>query len=137
MKRALSVALIAALTAAISGIHDTSWAGQNRASQAGAQREKVAAAVQGIPIGSPIAIDPVRGEKFEAILEELSSDAIVVRLATGNNAVTRMIPLDEIRSLKKIRKLNDHRTRNVLIVVGVGAVVVLVGTCANALRSAD
>jgi hypothetical protein len=60
-----------------------------------------------------------------------------VRLATGNNAVTRTIPFDEIKSLKKLRKLNDHRTRNVLVLVGVGAAVVLVGTCACALDNVN
>ena len=137
MKRALSVALIAVLTAAISGIHDTSWASQAPASQAEAHRTKIAATIGAIPVGSPIEIDPVRGEKFEAVLEDILPNAIIVRLTTGNYAVTRTIPLDEIQNLKKIRKLNDHRTRNVIILVGVGAVVVLVGACANALSNAD
>jgi hypothetical protein len=68
MKRALSVTLIAMLMAAVSGIHDPSWASQNPAAQAEARRQKIAAVVQAIPIGSPIGIDLVRGEEFEAIL---------------------------------------------------------------------
>jgi hypothetical protein len=134
MKRALSVVLIALLTAAISGIHDTTWASQTPASQAEAHQKKIAAIVAAIPAGSPVRIDPVRGETFEAVLDGISADAIVVRLATGNGAVTRTIPLDEIENLKQIRKLNDHRLRTVIVLVGVGAAVVLVGTCANALN---
>ena len=132
MKRALTVVLIAVLTAAISGIHDTSWANQTLASQEEMHRRKIAAALATIPLGSPIEIDPVRGETFEAVLEDISPDTIVVRLATGNNAVTRTILIDEIQSLKRIRKINDHRIRTIVVLVGIGAAVALVGACASA-----
>lgn len=129
MKRALTVVFIAVLTAMIWGINDTTWALQSQDAQTrDAHQKAIAARLAGIPIGSPIEVEPVRGTKFQALLEDVTADAITVRLATGNYAVTRTIPVDEIRSVRRIGKVGS-RARKVLKVVGITAAV-LVGTCA-------
>ena len=136
MKRVWTVIVAAVFTTMISGITDVSWADQGLQAEVDAHRQKIAEAFRSIPVGSPIEIDPVRGADFQAILESVTDDAITVRLVSGNYAVSRMIPFDEIRNVKRIRAINSHRGRNIAILVGVGAAVVLVGTCANSL-SAD
>ena len=60
-------------------------------------------------------------------------------LATGNGAVTRKIPLDEIQE-----PLTDPQVERspvngatIVVLVGVGAALVLVGVCASALNNLD
>jgi hypothetical protein len=137
MRRVVTVVLVAMLTAVISGIDDPSWARQNENAQTrDAHRREIAARLAAIPLGSAIEVNPTRGNKFQALLEDVAADTITVRLATGDYSTSRTISIDEIKDLKKIVKISNHTTRNILIVVGIGTAV-LVGTCAHALASAD
>jgi hypothetical protein len=138
MRRVMIVVLVAALTAALSGINDTSWAGENPVVQpADVHRQAMAARLAGIPIGSAIEVDPTRGKKFQALLERVTEDAITVTVPNGRYLETRTITLDEIKDVKRIAKIGRRHTgRNVLIVVGVVAAV-LVGTCAHAVGTLD
>jgi hypothetical protein len=137
MKRVATVVLLALVAAAMSGIHDTSWARQPQVDQPrDPHRRAIAAYLATIPLGSALEINPVRGNKFQALLEEIAPDAITVRLATGDYSVSRVIAIDEIKDLKRIAKIGTHTRRTVLVVVGIGAAV-LVGTCAHAISSLD
>lgn len=138
MRRALTVVVIAVLTAMISGVNDTTWALQKQDTQTrDAHQKEIAARLAGIPIGSPIEVEPVRGPKFQALLEDVTADAITVRVAAANYAVTRTIPVDEIKTVKRISRIGSSKARTVLKVAGITAAV-LVGTCAAAvLISAD
>lgn len=136
MRRALSVVLLAVFTAAVSGVHEVSGAGQDRSQADGdAPRQEVARRLAEMPIGSPLEIETVRGGKVQAILESVAPDVVTVRLVSGSYTLSRTIPLDEIKSVRRIRRVGGISTGTK---VGIGVVVglgVAVGVCSAALGS--
>jgi hypothetical protein len=137
MKRAATVVLIAVLTAMLSGIKDATWARQTPDTQAGdAHQKEIATRLAGIPVGSAIELELVGGAKFQALLDIVAPDSITVRMASGDFAFTRVIPLDEIKTVKRIRRIGRSMTRRILFGLGIGGAVV-VGACAAALAFLD
>jgi hypothetical protein len=134
MTRVVTVVLLAGLTAFFSGVDNTSWAGQDVQDRDAQRREEhrhaLASQLQGMRVGTPIEIERTRGGKVKAVFQNVTTDEITVLLAAGGKGVTQTIPLDEIKTIKKI---GGHTARNVLIGVGVG-VAALVGVCAASAR---
>ena len=132
MKRAATVVLFALLTAAISGLNDASLARAEQGAQtAEARRQEIATQLEEIPPNSVVRIERTDGRTFNAILEDVTPDAITVTILEGDTRAKESIPIDEIGSIERVR---GHKLRNILIGVGIGAAV-LVGTCAAALNS--
>jgi hypothetical protein len=138
MKRAVAVITLAVLMAALSGIEEVSLTPPAQASgQADARVQKIANSLQAIPVGSAIEIEPTKGKKFQALLEDVAPDAITVRVVSGASSLSRTIPLDEIKNLKKINKMTSSDkgskvARNVLIGFGIA-----VGVCTASLAIAQ
>ena len=132
MKRVATVVLIALLTAAISGLDDASLARAEQGAQtADAHRQEIASRLKDIPVNSVVRIERTDGQTFNALLEDVTPDAITFTVLEGSNRAKETILIDEIQNIERVR---GHKLRNVLIGVGIGAAV-LVGTCAAALNS--
>lgn len=71
-----------------------------------------------------VRIEHADGRTFNAMLEDVTPDAITVTHLEGQNRAKETIPLGEI---KKIEEVRGHMLRNVLIGVGVA-----VGVCTGA-----
>lgn len=127
MKRALIVAMVASLVASVSGITDASLALEQRASAA----DDIASRVATIGVNRVVRIERVDGGRFNALLEEVHPDGVVVTILEGQDRRRETIAFSEIRKIDEVR---GHALRNVLIGVGIG-VAVLVGTCAATLSS--
>ena len=132
MKRVTTVVVIALLTAAISGLDDASLVRAEQGAQtAEAHRQEIAGQLKDIPVNSVVRIERTDGKTFNALLEDVTPDAITVTVLEGNTRAKETILIDEIKDIERVR---GHKLRNVLIGVGIGAAV-LVGTCAAALNS--
>jgi hypothetical protein len=126
MRRATSVVLLAVLTAALSGIDDISSAQQTQTTEASeAQRQKIAARLKGITLGSMVRIELADGEELEGVLEEVTADTISVITVENKKAVTQTLSIADIRD---IERTNSGRLRKALRVAGITAAVV-VGVC--------
>jgi hypothetical protein len=132
MKRVLTVVTIALITAFLTGIDNTSWAGQDvqdrDAQRREAHRQALASQLQAMPLPAPIQVERTRGGKVKGVLQRVTAADITVLIVDGG---TETIPLDEI---KKIEKIGGRTARKVLIGVGIG-VAALVGVCAASSRS--
>jgi hypothetical protein len=134
MKRIACVVLLALMTAAISGVNDASAARTEQSAQtADAHRQEIAAQLKRIPLNSVVRIDQTDGQRLDAALQDITADAVVVTILEGPNRQQTTIPIDDIR---RIERLRGHTLRNVLIVAGISAAV-LVGACAAALNNAE
>jgi hypothetical protein len=71
-----------------------------------------------------VRVEHTDGRTFNAMLEDVTPDAITVTILEGTNRTKETIPLGEI---KKIQEVRGHLLRNILIGVGVG-----VGVCTGA-----
>lgn len=132
MKRALIVIVVALLIASVSGVNDATLALAQEAAQATAAHEReIAARVSRIGVNRVVRIERAAGGRFNAVLEDVLPDAIVVTILEGQTRRRETIPFAEIRKIDEVR---GHALRNVLIGVGIG-VAVLVGTCAAAVNS--
>jgi hypothetical protein len=134
MKRALAIVLIAVVTAAVSGINDQSWARERQSAQApdtDAHRDLVRSRALALPADSPVEIEPLVGRKYKAILVGVQSDAILIKLLSGNDVSTRVVSFDEIKNIgkTKLTRSQRHLARNILIGLGI-TVAVVVGACA-------
>ena len=138
MNRAISVVLVALLTAVMSGI-DESWASQTRtAAEVEAHRQQIADRLKNIPIGSPIEIEPETGREFQAYLESVTPDEITVKLVSGRYSLSRTVRVDEIRNLKRIRSVGGGPSTAKKVAIGVGiGLGVAVGVCAASLNGAS
>ena len=131
MKRALIVIVVALLIASVSGVNDATPALAQEAAQAsGAHEREIAARVSRIGVNRVVRIERADG-RFNAVLEDVLPDAVVVTILERQNRRRETIPFAEIRKIDEVR---GHALRNVLIGVGIG-VAVLVGTCAATLSS--
>jgi hypothetical protein len=131
VKRALIVIVVALLIASVSGVNDATLAlAQEAAQVTGAHEREIAARVSRIGVNRVVRIERAAGGRFNAVLEDLLPNAIVVTILEGQNRRRETIPFAEIRKIDEVR---GHTLRNVLI--GVGIVAVLVGTCAATLSS--
>ena len=132
MKRVMTVAMIALVAAFLTGVDNTSWAGQDvqdrDAQRREAHRQALTSQLQAMSLLTPIEVERTRGGKFKGVLQRVTAAEITVLIVGGD---TETIQLDEI---KKIEKLGGHTARNIWIGVGVG-VAALVGVCAVASRS--
>ena len=131
MTRVMMVVLMAALTAYVSGVDNTTWAAEGLVQdtpQRVAHRQALVEQLQTMRAGTPIEVERANGDKIKAVFQSVTADAITIILPGGGRGVPQTIPLDEIR---RIKKLGGHVARNVLIGVGV-AVAALVGVCAAA-----
>jgi|ERR1044071_2893637 len=138
MKRALVVVVIAALTAAISGINDPSWASERQANQPSntdAHQELIRSRALALPVGSPVEIEPINGRKYKAVLAGVTADAVMVRMLSGADVSIRAVPLDDIKNIKQTR-LGRSIGRKIAIGAGITAAV-LVGACVIALRNLE
>lgn len=134
MKRIACVVLFALMTAAISGVNDVSAARAEQSAQTiDAHRQRIAAQLKRIPLDSVVRIDQIDGQRFDAVLRDITADAVVVAILGGPNRQQTTIPIDDIR---RIERLRGHTLRNALIVAGVTAAV-LVGACAAALNNVE
>ena len=130
MKRTLIVIVVALLIAAVSGVNDASLALEREAAQASGKHERdVASRVRRIGVNRVVRIERADGGRFNALLENVLPDAIVVTIMEGPDRRRETISFAEIRKIDEVR---GHALRNVLISVGIGAAV-LVGTCAATL----
>ena len=134
MTRALTVVLIAVLIASFSGINNTSLAQEQQAGPASdAQQRDTLSRANRIGVNRVVRITRMDGTKSNALLEEVTGDAITVVLLDGPDRRRETISVADIRKIEEVR---GHALRNVLIGVGIG-VAVLVGACAVALNSID
>jgi hypothetical protein len=134
MKRIACVVLFALMTAAISGMNDASAARTGQSAQTDdAHRQAIAAQLKQIPLDSVVRIDQTDGRRFDAVLKAITADAVVVAILEGPSRQQTTIRIDDIR---RIERLRGHTLRNVLIVAGVGAAI-LVGACAAALNNVN
>ena len=132
MKRIACVVLFALITAAISGVNDASAARTEQTVQTpDAHRQAILAQLKRIPLDSVVRIDQTDGQRIDAVLNDITADAIVVTILGGPNRQQTTIPFDDIR---RVERLRGHTLRNVLIIAGVSAAV-LVGACAAALNN--
>jgi hypothetical protein len=132
MIRSLGVIALAVLMAVVTGLSDTSWAAQVPDAQSReAQRQAIARRLAEIERGTVVRIDRTDGTRLNAVLLDVTPDAITVRPLDAAAADTRSIPIDEIARVDRVR---GRALRKVLIAAGVVAAV-LVGTCAVALSS--
>jgi len=130
VKRVLSVLLLAALTATVSGLEEAPLAAQPPAAeQQQAPRDDILLALAGAKVGDVVRIETLDGTKVKGRLAAATRDGITLALGKGSGAELKTLRLDEIR---KISKGGGHRTRNIaLITLGV-----LVGACAATYASA-
>jgi hypothetical protein len=134
MKRIAYVVLLALMTAAIFGVNDASAARTRPTAQTtDAHRQAIAAQLKRIPLDSVVRITQTDGRQFDAVLRDITADAVVVATLGGPNRQQTTISIDDIR---RIERLRGHRLRNVLIVAGVSAAI-LVGACAAALNNVE
>jgi hypothetical protein len=134
MKRIACVVLFALLTASISGVNDAAVARAEQNVQTDqARRQEIAARLKRIPINSVIRIEQTDGMRFDAILQDVTSDAITVTILEGQSRRPATVPIDQISD---VERLGGHTLRNVLIAAGIGAAL-LVGACAAALNNAE
>lgn len=134
MKRIAYVVLFALTTAAIFGVNDASAERTGQTAQtADAHRQAIAAQLKRIPLDSVVRIDQTDGQRLDAVLRDITADAVVVAMLGGPNRQQTTIPIDDIR---RIERLRGHALRNVLIVAGISAAV-LVGACAAALNNVE
>lgn len=134
MRRIACVVLVALLTAAISGVTDASAARTEQSAQpAEVRRQEIAAQLKRIPLDSVVRIERTDGTRVDAVLQDVTADAVVVTILEGRDRRQATIPMDDIR---RIERLRGHTLRNVLIVAGVSAAI-LVGACAAALNNAE
>jgi hypothetical protein len=132
VKRALIVIAVALLIASVTGVNDATLALAQGATQAtGAHEREITARVSRIGVNRVVRIERADGGRFNAVLEDVLPDAIVVTILDGQNRRRETITFAEIRKIDEVR---GHALRNVLIGVGIG-VAVLVGTCAATLSS--
>ena len=71
-----------------------------------------------------VRVEHTDGRTFNAMLQDVTPNAITVTILEGKNRAKETIPLGEI---KKIQEVRGHLLRNILIGVGVG-----VGVCTGA-----
>jgi len=132
MKRVLAVMLIATLTTMMLGIERPSWAAQGGdQTKAEKQRAAVVKALGGMRRGSTIAVELHVGEKFDAVIEEITPDTLTVLRQQGDTVVHQTIDVGDIAKVKKttIRKMGvaskvllwTAATIGVLFVAGLAA----------------
>jgi hypothetical protein len=131
MKRVTAVMLVALLMAELVGLEGVSVAGERQAAPgATTGRPEVVKRLAQIPVKSVVRIERVDGTKLNALLEEVTPDAITVTVLEKDNRAKETIPIADI---KKIEIARGHTLRNILLGVGIGVgilVGVTVGACA-------
>jgi hypothetical protein len=134
MKRIACVVLLAVISAAVSGVDDASVARAEQGPQTvEAHRQEITAQLARIPVETVVRIERTDGQRVDAVLHDVTADAIVVTILEGRNRRQATIPLAAIR---RIERLRGHTLRNILIAAGIGAAI-LVGACAAALNNAE
>jgi hypothetical protein len=130
VKRVLSVLLLAALTATVSGLEETPLAAQPPAAeQQQAPGDDILLALAGAKVGDVVRIETLDGTKLKGRLVTATRDGITLAMGKGGGSELKTLRLDEVR---KVSKGGGHRTRNiVLITLGV-----LVGACTASYASA-
>jgi hypothetical protein len=142
VKRAAVVVVIALMIASVSGINEASVAqgfspvlAREQQTQSGAEKHQseMAARAQRIGVNRVVRIERTDGTESNFLLEAILPDAITVVLLDGPDRRKETIPFTDITDIDEVR---GRKLRNILIVVGIGAAV-LVGACAVALNSVE
>jgi hypothetical protein len=76
-----------------------------------------------IPAGSVVEVRLKSAEKLRGRLDELSADGFAMKLAKGNQAVTRQVAFDEVKSVKRVE---GGKTKSFFAGVGIFWVAVTV-----------
>ena len=95
--------------------------GKTKASPAGTIEEQI----RSIPPGNPVEIRLVDGSKLRGWIGDISDAGFVLTQEHKNQLEKREIPFQQAQAVKRVKSVKpSHTTRNVLIGVGIGVVVV-------------
>lgn len=98
--------------------------GQTKASSAGSIEEQI----RSIPPNSPVAVRLDDGSKLRGWISDVSDTGFVLTQERKSQLEKRQIQFQQARSVKRINSVKpSHTTRNILIGVGIGVVVVVGG----------
>lgn len=137
MKRVMAVVLIAALTTLMVGVDRTSWASQERDQKTReAQREAVARHLRDMGRGSTVRIERTDGTTVDAVIQEITTDAVTVLVTEGNQAVTRTIAMADIATIENVSLKKMSKANKVLIGAAVAVGVLVMASLAACRASA-
>jgi hypothetical protein len=131
MERVIAVILIAALTTLMVGVDRTSWASQEPDQRKReAQREAVAKDLRGMHRGSTVRIERTDGSRVDAVIQDITPDAVTVLVADRDQTMTQTIAIADIAKIEKVSLKQMSKTNKVLIGVAVGLGVLIIATLA-------
>jgi hypothetical protein len=131
MKRVMTVVLIAALTTLMLGVDRKSWASQEPdQKKREAQREVVARHLRDMHPGSTVRIERSDGTEVDAVIREITPDAVTVLVENRGQATTETIAIADIATIENVSLKKMSKTKKVLIVAAVGLGVLVIATVA-------
>jgi uncharacterized membrane protein affecting hemolysin expression len=128
MRRALTVIVVAILTAVLSGIHDPSMAAEEQQAQLEGHRQVIATQVQGLPVGTAVRIDMIDGRHLDGVIEQVNADSIVAIVSEGRQVSTQTVAFADIKRIQSDKVYRRHK-RNIAIGTTVAIGAGLFATC--------